>query len=127
MNPTSAQQRGQSYASSFESSLPMNTIPRSITAAMEFTILYCKPCGYRDRADALASELRDRFAATVCVNEGKFGQFDVLLDGELIASKGGFWKRKLIHGAPQQPQILAAIERALADRAGDVCEISSRR
>ena len=90
---------------------------------MEFTVLYCKPCGYRDRADELATVLRERFGASVSVDEGKFGQFDVLLGGELIASKGGFWKRKLTHGAPPQPQILAAIDRALAEREGDACEI----
>ena len=90
---------------------------------MEFTVLYCKPCGYRDQADELATVLRERFGASVSVDEGKFGQFDVLLDGELIASKGGFWKRKLTHGAPPQPQILVAIDRALAEREGDACEI----
>ena len=65
---------------------------------MQFHILYCRPCGYRDRAEELAVELRGRFGAEVVVEEGKFGQFDVLLDGELVASKGGFWKRTLIHG-----------------------------
>jgi selT/selW/selH-like putative selenoprotein len=83
---------------------------------MEFKVLFCKPCGYRDQADELAVELRERFAVPVAVEEGKFGQFDVLLDGELVASKGGFWKQKFIHGAPPQPQILAAIDRALAER-----------
>ncbi len=80
---------------------------------MKFEILYCGPCGYRDQADELATELTDRFGASVTVEEGKFGQFDVLLDDELVASKGGFWRRKLIHGAPPQPEILEAIERAL--------------
>ena len=82
---------------------------------MQFHILYCRPCGYRDRAEELA------------VEEGKFGQFDVLLDGELVASKGGFWKRKLIHGAPPQAKILEAINQALADRQGDVCTIPFAR
>ncbi len=45
---------------------------------MEFKILYCRPCGDRDRADELATELIERFGATVAVEEGKFGQFDVL-------------------------------------------------
>ena len=72
--------------------------------------------GYRDQADELAALLRERFDASVMVEEGKFGQFDVLLGGELIASKGGFWKRKLIHGAPPQAQVLETIERSLADR-----------
>ena len=85
--------------------------------------MYCRPCGYRDRAEELAVELRRHFGADVIVEEGKFGQFDVLLDGELVASKGGFWKRKLIHGPPPQAKILEAINRALADREGDVCEV----
>jgi selT/selW/selH-like putative selenoprotein len=91
---------------------------------MEFHIFYCKPCGYRERAEELATELRGRFDAQVTIEEGGFGQFDVLLDGEVVASKGGFWKRMITHGAPQQPQILEAIERALADREGDRCETS---
>ncbi len=91
---------------------------------MEFKILYCEPCHYRERAEELAAVLRERFGASVVVEEGKFGQFDVLLDGELVASKGGFWKRKLVHGAPPQPKLLEAIDRALADREGDACEIS---
>jgi selT/selW/selH-like putative selenoprotein len=94
---------------------------------VNFHILYCRPCGYRERAEELAAELRDRFQATVIVEEGRFGQFDVLLEGELVASKGGFWKRTLTHGAPPQEKILAAIERALADREGDACEIPAGR
>jgi selT/selW/selH-like putative selenoprotein len=91
---------------------------------MEFRILYCGPCGYRERAVELAAELRQRVDAQVTVEEGGFGQFDVLLDGALVASKGGFWKRMLVHGVPPQAQILEAIERALADREGDSCDIT---
>lgn len=94
---------------------------------MKFHILYCKPCGYRERAEDLAAELRGRFNAQVTIEEGGFGQFDVLLDGEIVASKGGFIKRMITHGAPPQAQILNAVERALADREGDVCEIPPSR
>jgi selT/selW/selH-like putative selenoprotein len=90
---------------------------------MVFRILYCEPCGYHARAEALADELRSRFGAQVTVEEGGFGQFDVFLDGSLVASKGGFFKRMLIHGAPPQAEILAAIGRAVADRQGDACEL----
>ena len=90
---------------------------------MEFRILYCKPCGYHGRAEALAEELRERFGAEVTVEEGGFGQFDVFLDDSLVASKGGVLKRMLIHGAPPPAQIRAAIERALAGRDGDSCEL----
>lgn len=91
---------------------------------MEFRILYCKPCGYRGRAEVLANELQSRFGATATIEEGGFGQFDVFLDGDLVASKGGFFKRMLIHGAPPQAAMLAAIERALADKEGDACAIA---
>lgn len=90
---------------------------------MQFVILYCRPCGYRERAETLATELRSEHGAEVYVEHGKFVQFDVLLDGELVASKGGFWLRKLKHHPPGQPEIIAAIERALADRDGDACDI----
>jgi selT/selW/selH-like putative selenoprotein len=93
---------------------------------MEFRILYCEPCGYRERAEELAAELRQRFDAEATVEEGGFGQFDVLLDGALVASKGGLWKRLTKHGAPPQAQLLESIERALADREGDLCELPRR-
>ena len=92
----------------------------------EWSSKFCSgPCGYHGRGEELADELRDRFAAQVTVEEGGFGQFDVFLNGKLVASKGGFFKRILIHGAPPQDQMLAAIERALADREGDACERAS--
>ena len=94
---------------------------------MHFLILYCKPCGYREQADDLARELRERFGAEVTVEEGAFGQFDVQLDGDLVASKGGFWLRKLKHGAPPQSAVLASIDRAMAVRAGEACEIPPTR
>jgi len=97
------------------------------TAPLRFRILYCGPCGYEPRAHALAEELRERFGAESDVEEGRFGQFDVLLDGELVASKGGFWKRVTRHGAPPQEQLVAAIERHLAVREGDACENPSAR
>jgi selT/selW/selH-like putative selenoprotein len=93
---------------------------------MEFRILYCKPCGYRGRAEELAHKLKTRFGASASIEEGGFGQFDVFLDGDLVASKGGFFKRMLIHGAPPQAAMLAAIERALTDKDGDACAIADR-
>ena len=93
---------------------------------MEFRILFCGPCGYHGRAEDLAKELRERFGARVTVEEGGFDQFDVFLDGDLVASKGGFFKRRLIHGAPPQAQLMSSIERALADREGDACELPAR-
>ncbi len=90
---------------------------------MECRILYCKPCGYRARAESLADELRTRFGAKVEVEHGGFGQFDVFVDGELAASKGKLLARMLKHAPPDEPELLASIERHLALREGDACEI----
>jgi selT/selW/selH-like putative selenoprotein len=95
---------------------------------MEFRILYCRPCGYHRPAEALAAELRDRFGSSVSVEEGKLGQFDVLMDGEVVASKGRtFLRRMLTHGAPPQAQILEAIEKHLAAHQGEACEIPANK
>src|SRR6185503_20811107 len=94
---------------------------------MEFRILFCGPCGYHGRAEQLADELKDRFGAQVMIEEGGFGQFDVFLDGSLVASKGGFIKRMLIHGAPPHAELVASIERAIADREGDACDLPKGR
>jgi len=81
---------------------------------MNIAILYCRPCGYRSAAESLADELRERFGVAVAVEEGKFGQFDVLLNGELVASKGrSFVRRMLTHGAPPQHEIVEALDRHL--------------
>ena len=90
---------------------------------MKFAILYCKPCGYHEAAHALADELRQRFSAEVSVAEGGFGQFDVRLDGELVASKGGVVRRMLTHGAPAQRVVLEGIARSVAIREGESCEL----
>jgi selT/selW/selH-like putative selenoprotein len=105
----------------------MNEAPHIATSPLRFRILYCGPCGYESRAHDLAAELRTRFGAEVEIEEGRFGQFDVLLDGKLVASKGGFWRRVTVHGAPPQERLLASIEKHLAVRDGDACEIEPQR
>jgi selT/selW/selH-like putative selenoprotein len=103
----------------------MADTPRTAASPLRFRIFYCGPCGYEPRARDLAAELHARFRAEVEVEEGRFGQFDVLLDGKLVASKGGFWRRVTIHGAPPQERLLASIEKHLAVRDGDACEIET--
>ncbi len=91
---------------------------------MEFRIAYCRPCGYQDRAETLAAELRERFGAEVAVEEGRFGQFDVWLDGEIVATKGQtVLHRWLKHGPPSEEAVREAIARAVGVQDGDACEI----
>jgi selT/selW/selH-like putative selenoprotein len=101
----------------------MDDARQNTTWPLRFRIFYCGPCGYEPHARELAAELEVRFGAEVELEEGRFGQFDVRLDGKLVASKGGFWRRVTVHGAPPQDRLLAAIAKHLAVRDGDVCEI----
>ncbi len=95
---------------------------------MEFRIQYCKLCGYQGRAEELASELRDRFGVEASVEEGLFGQFDVRMDGEVVASRGQtFIRRMVAHGAPSPDEVLASIERHLAVSEGDACALPEAR
>jgi selT/selW/selH-like putative selenoprotein len=89
---------------------------------MKVRILYCRPCGYRGRADALANELRVRFGADVDVVEGKLGQFDVLVDDVLVASRGKSLVTRLLP-PPKSAAIVEAIESHLAMREGEHCEV----
>jgi selT/selW/selH-like putative selenoprotein len=91
---------------------------------MKVRILYCRPCGYRGRAEALASELRERFGATVETVEGKLGQFDVFMDDELVATRSKSLIARLL--PPKSAAVIAAIEAALATRQGDHCEVPTR-
>lgn len=104
------------------SSLP----PGATTRSFEFVhvrIHYCELCRYEERARALAAELAERFGATTEVIEGKFGQFDVEVDGALVASRGqSFFARMLPRDAPGSSDVIAAIEHHVAPREGESCE-----
>ncbi|WP_205737147.1 SelT/SelW/SelH family protein [Acidianus infernus] len=51
-------------------------------------IVYCRPCGYLDRALELARDLLQYFEnVKVEIEQGKNGIFDVYLDNELIFSR----------------------------------------
>jgi selT/selW/selH-like putative selenoprotein len=89
---------------------------------MKVRILYCRPCGYRARAEALASELRTRFGATVETAPGKLGQFDVFVDDELVATRSKNLVSRLLP-PPKAGAVVAAIEAALAAREGDHCNV----
>ena len=93
----------------------------------QIRIRYCRLCGYHDRAHALAAELGDRFSARVDVAEGKFGQFDVWIDDDLVSSRGeGFLRRMMPVDAPKQAQVIAAIEAHTALQEGERCELPKR-
>jgi ubiquinone/menaquinone biosynthesis C-methylase UbiE len=71
--------------------------------------------GYRERALALAAALRERFDARVEVVGGMLGQFDLSVDGKLIAWRGGsFLERIRPPRLPDADAVIAAVERYLA-------------
>lgn len=82
---------------------------------MNVTIRYCTICfGYRDRALAVAEDLRRRFDANVEVIGGKVGQFDVEIDGALVVSRGqSFLARMKPALPPKTSEAIAAVERHL--------------
>lgn len=58
------------------------------------------------------------------VDDRKLGQFDVIVDGTLVASRGeSFFARMMPRDAPGADVVLAAIERHQAAREGDACEL----
>jgi protein-L-isoaspartate O-methyltransferase len=80
---------------------------------MDVRITHCTVCwGYRDRAVTLGDALRKRFGAQVEVVGGALGQFDVRVDGKLVASRGGsLLARMKPPRLPEIAQVIAAIER----------------
>jgi ubiquinone/menaquinone biosynthesis C-methylase UbiE len=80
---------------------------------MDIRIEHCTVCwGYRDRALALAEELRNHLGATVEIVGGSLGQFDVRVDGRLISSRGdSLLARIKPPRLPSVADVVAAIER----------------
>lgn len=104
-----------------------STRGRAIVPSVHVRIVYCAICGYRDRAHALGDELAQRFSADVEVVDGKFGQFDVLVDGALVASRGeSFAARMLPRDAPHSTEVIAAIEAHCAPREGEACPVPEK-
>jgi hypothetical protein len=62
-----------------------------------------------------------RFGATVEIVEGKLGQFDVLVDDELVVARSKSLISRLL--PPKAAAVIAAIEAALATREGDHCDV----
>ena len=85
---------------------------------MDITILHCASRGYGPRAAGLAAEIEEALGVPVKRQPGKLGQFDVVVDGQVVASRtGGLWKRVLGGGWPDPHDVIARIE---AKRRGGV-------
>jgi selenoprotein W-related protein len=54
---------------------------------MQVKIEYCVPCGYLPRAEALATEIKNKYGADAELVKGVNGIFDVYVDNKLIFSR----------------------------------------
>jgi ubiquinone/menaquinone biosynthesis C-methylase UbiE len=79
---------------------------------IDVRIEHCTVCwGYRDRALILAEALRKRFGANVEVVGGTLGQFDVIVNGKLVTSRGeSLLERMKPPRLPDVSDVIAAIE-----------------
>lgn len=82
---------------------------------MDVRIEHCTVCwGYRDRALALAEELRKQLDATVEIVGGSLGQFDVRVDGKLISSRGDTLVARI--KPPRLPDVAAVVAAIQCDK-----------
>ena len=56
---------------------------------MQIQIRYCVACGLAGRARRLAQRIADEIGVQPVLTPGPLGEFDVLADGTLIASRNG--------------------------------------
>jgi selenoprotein W-related protein len=68
----------------------------------DVSITYCKPCGYLNRAEEAAAELKKQFGVNATLVPGKGGIFQVQVDGKVVA------KKRLWH-FPDTKEIVAAV------------------
>lgn len=84
---------------------------------MIVTIRYCQACGYRCRAAHLAAKIEQELHVAVEMQAGASGQFDVLIGGDVVATKRhpGFLKWILGDpGFPEEGAAIAAVKARLA-------------
>jgi predicted Rdx family selenoprotein len=68
--------------------------------------------------------IQERLGLTTTMTPGRSGQYEVLVDGEVIAARApGFWQRLLGGGWPDHEAILSDVQRRLdARRAAEHAE-----
>jgi selenoprotein W-related protein len=72
----------------------------------DVSITYCKPCGYLNRAEEAAAELKKQLDIDATLVPGKGGIFQVQVDGKVVA-------RKRLWHFPDAKEIVAAVGDAM--------------
>jgi selT/selW/selH-like putative selenoprotein len=82
---------------------------------MDVTIRYCAICGYRGRAERLRDAIREHVGVEAVLEHGGLGQFDVLADGDLVASREHGILNHLIRGGfPDDARVVETLTRLAA-------------
>jgi hypothetical protein len=75
-------------------------------------ILFCRSCGFQARAASLALRIKDVLGIDPVLKTSGPGTFDVLVDGERIASRGeGFLSRLFFGGWPNEGAVVEEIKK----------------
>jgi len=77
---------------------------------MDVKVVFCKPCGFQNRALGLANEILNRFGldgVSVTLVPGKNGIFDVYVDNEMVFSR---YKEKRF---PEHQEIIEQVDKRL--------------
>jgi len=87
------------------------------TPSMDIRIIYCHTWAATSaKAASFAALIRDRLSVPVELEKGRFGQFDVIVNGRSIVSrKGGLLARLLNRPWPESEAVVVAVRQAMRD------------
>lgn len=88
---------------------------------MQVEIKYCVVCGLAGRARRLARRIADEIGVEAKLTSGPLGEFDVIADGTLIASRrSGLLNHLTYRGWPDEDAVLARLRERAGQPAGAV-------
>ena len=86
---------------------------------MSIEIIHCPTwAAYKPKAASFAAEIESTTGEKVYLVEGKRGQFDIVVDGKVVAKRTGNFFSKVIlkMGWPTTSDVIAAVRMALGQR-----------
>lgn len=83
---------------------------------MEVSIRYCRTCGFREPAEAIAESLRSEFGLEPRLEEGFWGTFQIRHDGVEVFNRWktrGVWGRLGLGRTPDPSEVVTIFARRL--------------